>query len=128
MSYITLRWAIGILSYFFLNKTSEKIFWTIKIAVFLLIKLNNLNNFNFSQYIQISFKLLGNIFDVGWWADKINSRTGVYELAKKTKFRKWQEGLTGWKFWAWQIVGGITFVVIMEFILNKIGMTMLPWR
>jgi len=36
--------------------------------------------------------------------------------------------LTGWKFWTWQIVGGISFVIIMEFILNKIGMTMLPWR
>ena len=52
----------------------------------------------------------------------------IYEWAKKSKFRKWQEGLTGWKFWAWQIIGGLTFVIIMEFILNKIGMTMLPWK
>jgi len=74
------------------------------------------------------YKMLGNIFDVSWWADKINSKLGLYEWTKKSRFRKWQEGLTGWKYWAWQIVGGITFVVIMEFILNKIGMTMLPWR
>jgi|TARA_R110001583_G_scaffold43557_1_gene138607 hypothetical protein len=74
------------------------------------------------------YKMLGNIFDMSWWADKINSKLGLYEWAKKSRFRKWQEGLTGWKFWVWQIVGGITFVVIMEFILNKIGMTMLPWR
>ena len=66
--------------------------------------------------------MFGNLFDVGWWADKINSKLGVYEWAKKSKFRKWQEGLTGWKFWAWQIIGGITFVVIMEFFLNKIGL------
>jgi len=71
---------------------------------------------------------LGNLFDVGWYADKINSKLGVYEWAKKSKFRKWQEGLTGWKFWAWQIIGGIAFVIVMEFILNKIGMTMLPWK
>ena len=70
----------------------------------------------------------GNLFDVGWYADKINSKLGVYKWAKKSKLRKWQEGLTGWKFWAWQIIGGIMFVVIMEFILNKIGMTMLPWK
>ena len=44
--------------------------------------------------------MLGNIFDTGWWADKINTKLGVYKWTKKSKFRKWQEGLTGWKFWA----------------------------
>jgi hypothetical protein len=71
--------------------------------------------------------MFGNLFDPGWYADKINTKLGVYEWTKKSRFRKWQEGLTGWKFWTWQIVGGITFVVIMEFVLNKIGLTMLPW-
>jgi hypothetical protein len=71
---------------------------------------------------------IGNLFDVGWWADKINSKLGIYEWAKKSSFRKWQEGLTGWKYWVWQIVGGLTFVCIMEFLLNKVGMTMLPWK
>ena len=42
--------------------------------------------------------MFGNLFDMGWWANKINSKLGVYEWAKKSKFRKWQEGLTGWKF------------------------------
>ncbi len=70
----------------------------------------------------------GNMFDPGWYANKINEKLGIYEWTKKSRFRKWQEGLTGWKFWAWQIVGGITFVIIMEFLLNKIGMTMLPWK
>lgn len=70
----------------------------------------------------------GNLFDIGWWANKINTKLGVYEKAKESRFRKWQAGLTGWKFWAWQIVGGILFVIIFEFIFNKIGITMLPWK
>ena len=71
--------------------------------------------------------LIGNIFDIGWWADKSNQKLGIYEWAKKSSFRKWQEGLTGWKYWVWQIVGGFGFVLIMEFLLNKVGMTMLPF-
>ena len=30
--------------------------------------------------------LIGNIFDIGWWADKINSKLGIYEWAKKSSF------------------------------------------
>ena len=52
----------------------------------------------------------------------------LYGYAMKSPLRKWALELTGWKWWAWQIVGGIIFVMIIEFILNKIGMTMLPWR
>ena len=72
--------------------------------------------------------MFGNLFDIGWWADKIISKLGLYEWAKRSSFRKWQEELTGWRYWVWQIIGGLTFVVIMEFLLNKVGMTMLPWK
>ena len=70
----------------------------------------------------------GNLFDMGWWANKINTKLGVYEWAKKSPIRKWSEGLTGWKFWVWQIVGGILMVILFEWIFNKIGITMLPWK
>jgi len=70
---------------------------------------------------------IGNLFDMGWWANKINSRLGVYEWARRSRFYRWQTTLTGWKYWAWQIIGGVTFVACMEFLLNKVGMTMLPW-
>ena len=70
---------------------------------------------------------IGNLFDMGWWADKINTHLGVYEWARRSRFRKWQASLTGWRFWAWQIIGGLTFVAGMEWLLNKVGMTMLPW-
>ena len=69
-----------------------------------------------------------NLFDPGWYADRISTKFGLYDKAKKSSIRKWALGLTGWKWWAWQIVGGLLFVIVVEFILNKIGMTMLPWR
>ena len=72
--------------------------------------------------------MFGNLFDMGWWANKINKKLGVYEWAKKSSIRKWSEGLTGWKFWAWQIVGGILMVILFEWVFNKIGITMLPWK
>ena len=52
----------------------------------------------------------------------------LYNWAMKSPLRKWALGLTGWKYWVWQLgVGGIFFVVI-EWLLNMIGMTILPWR
>ena len=51
----------------------------------------------------------------------------LYGIAMKSSLRKWALGLTGWKWWAWQLgVGGVVFM-ILECLLNLIGMTMLPW-
>ena len=44
------------------------------------------------------------------------------------KLRKWALSLTGWKWWIWQLVVGVIFFVIIEYVLNLIGMTILPWR
>ena len=52
----------------------------------------------------------------------------LYNIAMKSPLRKWALSLTGWKFWVWQIVGGISMIIILEFIFNVIGMTILPWR
>ena len=52
----------------------------------------------------------------------------LYILALQSPLRKWALSLTGWKWWFYQIVVcGIIFL-ILEFLLNKIGMTMLPWK
>ncbi len=72
-------------------------------------------------------KLLKDIIDPNYWASKIGEKSGLYDKARKSSIREWALGLEGWKWWAWQIVGGILFVVVVEFILNKIGMTMLPF-
>ena len=73
-------------------------------------------------------KGLKNVVDPNYWASKIGEKSGLYDKAEKSSIRKWALGLEGWKWWAWQIGGGILFVVIVEFLLNKVGMTMLPWR
>ena len=55
-------------------------------------------------------------------------KTYLYNIAMKSPLRKWTLSLTGWIWWFWQlVVGGIVFVVL-EYLLNLIGMTMLPWR
>ena len=52
----------------------------------------------------------------------------LYEWAMKSPIRKWALGLEGWKWWFYQIVvAGIGFAVI-EYLLNLMGMTMLPWK
>ena len=52
----------------------------------------------------------------------------LYGWAMKSPLRKWALSLTGWKWWFYQIVVcGIIFLM-MEWLLNQIGITMLPWR
>ena len=52
----------------------------------------------------------------------------LYSIAMKSPLRKWALSLTGWKWWFYQIVVcGIIFAVL-EYLLNLIGLTMLPWR
>jgi|TARA_B100000900_G_scaffold411390_1_gene430987 hypothetical protein len=69
-----------------------------------------------------------NIVDPNYWATKIGERSGLYEWAMKSPIRKWSLGLTGWKWWMWQVGVGMLFFCILETLLNKIGMTMLPWK
>ena len=52
----------------------------------------------------------------------------LYNLALQSPLRKWALSLTGCKWWFYQIVVcGIIFL-FFEWLLNKIGMTMLPWK
>jgi|TARA_Y100000287_G_scaffold75308_1_gene59550 hypothetical protein len=73
-------------------------------------------------------KKLKDIIDPNYWATKIGDKSGLYDKAEKSSIRKWALGLEGWKWWAWQIGGGLIGLVIVEFLLNKVGMTILPWR
>ena len=52
----------------------------------------------------------------------------LYEWAMKSPIRKWALGLEGWKWWVYQIVVGTIGFAIIEYILNLLGMTILPWR
>ena len=52
----------------------------------------------------------------------------LYGYAMKSPLRKWALELEGWKWWAWQLGPGLIAVILIEVLLNLIGMTMLPWR
>ena len=52
----------------------------------------------------------------------------AFEKVENSRIRKWGDSLEGWKWWAWQIVGGTITVIICEFFLNMIGYSMLPWK
>ena len=52
----------------------------------------------------------------------------LYEWAMKSPIRKWALGLEGWKWWVYQIVVGTIGFAIIEYFLNLLGMTILPWR
>lgn len=52
----------------------------------------------------------------------------LYNLAIQSPIRKWALSLTGWKWWVWQLVVGGIFIVIVEYLLNQIGMTIIPWK
>ena len=73
-------------------------------------------------------KKLKDIIDPNYWAEKIGEESGLYDKARNSKTRQWADSLEGWKWWAWQLGGGLLFVIVMEYLLNSIGMTMLPWR
>ena len=73
-------------------------------------------------------KGLKNVVDPNYWASRIGESSGLYDKARNSKTRQWADSLTNWKWLLYQIVGGIIFVIIIEYLLNLVGMTMLPWR
>jgi len=52
----------------------------------------------------------------------------LYNLAMQSPLRKWALSLTGWKWWVWQLVVGGVFIIIVEYLLNQMGMTIIPWK
>ena len=60
-----------------------------------------------------------------WWK---RTEDKLMNWAMESPLRKWALGLEGWKWGVYQIgVGTIGFIII-EYILNLLGMTILPWR
>ena len=73
-------------------------------------------------------KRIKNLVSPGYWAEKIGNKSGLYSKAKNSSLRKWVDNLQGWKWWAWQLIVGGVFFILIELILNTIGMTILPWK
>ena len=72
--------------------------------------------------------MLKNILDPNWWAEHVGEKSGAYDKARNSKLKAWADSLEGWKWCTCQIVCGLVFLIILEFILNLIGLTMLPWK
>ena len=60
-----------------------------------------------------------------WWK-RIEDK--LMNWAMESPLRKWALGLEGWKWWFYQIVVGTIGFVIIEYLLNLFGLTILPWR
>ena len=73
-------------------------------------------------------KGIKNAVSPNYWAERIGEKSGAYDKARESKLDTWVGNLEGWQWWAWQIGVGILFVIVVEFLLNMIGMTILPWR
>jgi hypothetical protein len=73
-------------------------------------------------------KKIGNWVNPNYWAEKIGDTTGAYDKASRSSLAEWSRNLTGWKWWAWQIVGGVIGLVVIEFFFNMVGISILPWR
>ncbi len=114
---------------------SEDTIWTI-ISVALLLGALSIGHFfrrtkGMKIFITLMtpFTWLKDRIDPNYWANRIGGKKGgVYEKALNSETRKWVDSLEGWKWWTYQIGGGILFVIIAEFLLNLLGMSMLPWR
>ena len=73
------------------------------------------------------FTWLKDAVDPNHWAEKIGNKTGVYDKAMESPLRKWSLELEGWQWWTYQLGIGLLFFIIIEFFLNMIGMTIVPW-
>ena len=55
-------------------------------------------------------------------------KESLYKKAMKSPVRKWALSLTGWKWLVWQLAVGGVFFIVVEVLLNLIGMTIIPWK
>ena len=73
-------------------------------------------------------KKIKDVVDPNYWAKKIGNKSGLYDKARNSSTRQWVDSLTVWKWWLYQIGGGLLFFILVELLLNLVGMTILPWR
>ncbi len=78
--------------------------------------------------LMLPFTWLKDRIDPNYWASRIGNKSGTYEKARNSKINKWVNELEGWKWWFYQIVVCGFFFIIIEVLLNLVGLTMLPWK
>ena len=88
----------------------------------------NSRGIHYFKILMSPFSWLKDRVDPNYWASRIGNRKGgVYEKARNSRIRKWSEELEGWNWLAYQIVVCGFFFVIIEILLNIVGLTMIPW-
>ena len=73
-------------------------------------------------------KALKDWTDPNYWGQRLGDKTKAFEKAENSKLRKWVDSLEGWKWWAWQLGPGLIFIALIEWGLNQIGLTIIPFR
>jgi hypothetical protein len=88
----------------------------------------NTNGMKIFIKLMTPFTWLKDRIDPNYWASRVGENSGLYDKARNSKSRKWVDSLEGWKWWTWQLGVGLIGVIVLEYLLNMIGMTMLPWK
>jgi len=101
---------------------------TLLFAIVLSILIRNTKVHKVLTFIFYPLIKLKDWVDPNYWASEVGESSGLYDKSRIFKTRKWADSLVVWKWCAWQIGVGLIFVIVIEYLLNMIGMTMLPWR
>ena len=72
-------------------------------------------------------KKIKNWVDPNYWAEQIGEKSGAYDKARNSTLRQWVDSLEGWKWWAWQLGPGLIIIALIEWGLNQIGLTIIPF-
>ena len=81
-------------------------------------------------YCKFTIETLGNLVDPQWWATLILKKTGLLRRCEKVgeKVEKWKSKFSPRQRLFIDVLTFTLIALIMEPLLNMVGMSMLPWR
>ena len=81
-------------------------------------------------YCKFTIETLGNLVDPQWWATLILKKTGLLRRCEKVgeKVIKWKSKFSPRQRLFIDVLIFTLIALIMEPLLNMVGMSMLPWR
>ena len=82
------------------------------------------------SYCKFTIETLGNLVDPQWWATLILKKTGLLRRCEKVgeKVKKWKSKFSPRQRLFIDVLIFTLIALIMEPLLNMVGMSMLPWR
>ena len=81
-------------------------------------------------YCKFTIETLGNLVDPQWWATLILKKTGLLRRCEKVgeKVIKWKSKFSPRQRLFIDVLTFTLIALVMEPLLNMVGMSMLPWR